>query len=376
MLRLWLKIGPAVFVYSVWPVLAAGALAGKAGGLGAHMLHTLAGIGVLAAVTVLIPLWVARRRGTPPDARDAGLIEFACFAGAFASPTLVALPLLAVFYLGCLPAGAVELTNRLASDAVLGLFVWFQVVVAAALCWLLWRAGRPDPGAPRRCGSNLEDGAALISPAGPAQCAEKARDEPGAGRGGGWARMLKPWLAIALAILMAGAVLGTAPWLRDLLGDDEIEFLDPNATIAAISAVGAARDLQFLGSLYATFMALSVLQLAHRRDRPPHARELRVVVRFLGAIAAPAVIILLLLAALDLGCLPPLVLQVADQWWGVAMVSLPVYCLALDGSLTCWVEWRKRRPDPDAPRCPRCGYSLKGGTGLGCPECGWEHAMR
>jgi hypothetical protein len=227
----------------------------------------------------------------------------------------------------------------------------------------------PPPPPPRRRGSSLEDGAALSSPASAAaQCAEKARDEPGAGRGGGWPRMLKPWLAIALAILMAGAVLGTGPWLRDLLSDEGPALLGPSAT----PAPACAFLLQLLGSVYATLAALSVLRMAHRRDRPPHARELRVVVCFLGAIAAPAVIILLLVAALDLGCLPPLVLQLGDPWLGMGMGCLVAYCLVLDAWLGWWVKWRMRGPDPDAPRCPCCGYSLKGGAGLGCPECGWQ----
>jgi hypothetical protein len=352
-----LKTCEAVVGSAVGLLLSADLFLDRSGAPGIRLLQAATAMGVLVTGAVLIPLWVARRREDVPQARDPRSRAVRYMAGAIAVPALVALPLLVAFYLGCLPSGIVGLADEVARRYRLVILLYFQAALAPPLCWFLWSAGKPDSGAPccRRRARSVRDSTALRLPERALGRDEQTYDRPSAGSYDAWGGLLRPWLAVSLVILVAGAAL-TAPFLFGPPGSRGMEALQ---RLGALSAMAPAA-----GAIWTVYRGGSLL---HARDR-----RLRVAARMLGALAAPAAFMLPLLAAFHLGWRPPRLAQLADEWGLLAVICLAVYLVALIWSLRWWMKSRVGGRDPDAPRCPRCGYSLKGGAGLGCPECGWQ----
>ncbi|HOO17345.1 MAG: hypothetical protein KBH81_00810 [Phycisphaerae bacterium] len=84
----------------------------------------------------------------------------------------------------------------------------------------------------------------------------------------------------------------------------------------------------------------------------------------------PALFTLPLLAAFYLRLLPAEVVQMANQWQLPATVVIVAYYFLVGLAVLLWLGWHAGKRDSDAPRCPQCGYSLKGSPGPRCPECG------
>lgn len=114
------------------------------------------------------------------------------------------------------------------------------------------------------------------------------------------------------------------------------------------------------------------LWLARRRGAQPRAfsPQLTRCARGSTMFLLPALFTLPLLAAFYLRLLPAEVVQMANQWELPATVVIVAYYFLVGLAVLLWLGWHAGKRDSDAPRCPQCGYSLKGSPGPRCPECG------
>jgi len=170
--------------------------------------------------------------------------------------------------------------------------------------------------------------------------------------------MLRLWLRIGPAVCIASML---------LTGFERFYWhASPSAGIHALGADGAL-------SLAIAAAPTIPVWIACRRGASLRALSpqlKRWLYMGLAALLLPAVVMLPLPTGFYLGCLPPYALEVANRWALPCTLCLTAYWVVVMPLVTICLVRGIARPDPDAPRCHHCGYSLKGAPGPRCPECG------
>jgi hypothetical protein len=143
------------------------------------------------------------------------------------------------------------------------------------------------------------------------------------------------------------------------------------------SAAAPVRDLRSVLSMYAMAGAYGLLfwgilcwrapaAFANWQAQPPAVRS--AVRALLITFALPVAVAVPLIPALFLPACTAVAANVPTEPW--LTIGFFAWLLVLH-ALTIWCLARSvHPPDPDRPRCPSCGYSLKGNVSGRCPECG------